>query len=80
MHRQPYRPRPARLELRLNQAPTFVLRLEQEQARQLLNSLRLLRAGASLVAGREQAHDEDVCDCLCALIEHEFGALRQEER
>ena len=75
-----FEPRPVRLTLRLNQAPVFRLRLEQSQGRHLLEGFRLLRAGVAEVLGTapEQVRDSDLVDCLCALVEQEFGHLRQE--
>ena len=71
-------PRPARLELTISQAPAFRLRLENEHARRVLEALRLVRSCASdlLDVDVERVRDEDVADCLCAII---WQALNHQE-
>jgi hypothetical protein len=74
MKRTDFTPRPARLELRIDGATCWRLRLEQAQARILLRTLRIWESmvvDSSLDEG-ETARDEDICDALQVALQEDI--------
>ena len=75
----PFIPKPARLELRIHGASVFRLRLEDDHARTLLETLRKLRGEwIPAMFNGEPATDENVADALVASTWSHFGDLKTE--